>query len=176
MRNLCWEYHFRANFGALSLGFDVKALLSQGLTGSPNYFGPLDNLMTLIICESLREIGEMACVTPAWSSRGQTLNLIRSRWSYSGNYRSIPWIKLYCTFTVMAILYKSIIALAAVGSICIFALRVGNSMTWVDLCSTLVDIWHKRIWYEFRRACQTNTVPRASILVTREIPIEGLSD
>ena len=31
--------------------------------------------MTLIICESLREIGEMACVTPAWSSRGQTLKL-----------------------------------------------------------------------------------------------------
>ena len=30
--------------------------------------------MTLIICESLREIGEVACVTSAWSSRGQTLN------------------------------------------------------------------------------------------------------
>ena len=30
--------------------------------------------MTLIICESLREIGEMACVTSAWSSRGQALN------------------------------------------------------------------------------------------------------
>ena len=30
--------------------------------------------MTLIICESLREIGEMACVTSAWPSRGQTLN------------------------------------------------------------------------------------------------------
>ena len=29
--------------------------------------------MTLIICESLRQIGEMACVTSAWSSRGQTL-------------------------------------------------------------------------------------------------------
>jgi len=51
----------------------VKALLPQGLTGSPNYFGLLNNLVTLIICESLREIGEMACVTPAWSSRGQTL-------------------------------------------------------------------------------------------------------
>ena len=32
--------------------------------------------MTLIICESLREIGEMACVTSAWSSRGQTLNFV----------------------------------------------------------------------------------------------------
>ena len=31
--------------------------------------------MILIICESLREIGEVACVTSAWSSRGQTLNL-----------------------------------------------------------------------------------------------------
>ena len=30
--------------------------------------------MTLIICESLREIGEMACVTSARSSREQTLN------------------------------------------------------------------------------------------------------
>ena len=29
--------------------------------------------MTLIICESLREIGDMACVTSVWSSRGQTL-------------------------------------------------------------------------------------------------------
>ena len=74
VRNLCWKYNFAANFGVLSLGFDVKALLPQGLTGSPNYFGLLNNLMTLIICESLREIGEMACVTPAWSSLGQTLN------------------------------------------------------------------------------------------------------
>ena len=73
MRNLCWKYNFRANFGGLSLGFDVKAQIPQGLSGSLNYFGLLNNLMTLIICESLREIGEMACVTPAWSSRGQTL-------------------------------------------------------------------------------------------------------
>ena len=29
--------------------------------------------MTLIICESLREIDEVACVTSAWSSCGQTL-------------------------------------------------------------------------------------------------------
>ena len=52
----------------------MKASIPQGLTGSPNYFGILNNLVTLIICESLREIGEMACVTSAWSSRGQTLN------------------------------------------------------------------------------------------------------
>ena len=64
----------RANFGVLSLGFDVKALVPQGLTGSPNYFGLLNNFMTLIVCESLREIDVMACVTPAWSSLGQTLN------------------------------------------------------------------------------------------------------
>ena len=51
----------------------MKAHVPQGLTGNPNYFGLLNNLMTLIICESLREIGEMACVTPAWSPRGQTL-------------------------------------------------------------------------------------------------------
>ena len=73
MRNLCWKLNFRANFGVLSLGFDVKALIPQGLTWRPNYFGLLNNLMTLIICESLREIGEMTCVTSAWSSRGQTL-------------------------------------------------------------------------------------------------------
>ena len=52
----------------------MKAPLPQGLTGSPNYFGLLNNLMALIICESLREIDEMACVTSDWSSRGQTLN------------------------------------------------------------------------------------------------------
>ena len=76
LRNLFWKCNFRANFGDLSLGFDVKAPIPQGLTGSPNYFGLLNNLMTLIICESLREIGEMACVTSAWSSRGQTVNTL----------------------------------------------------------------------------------------------------
>ena len=55
------------------MGFDVKALIPQGLTWRPNYAGLLNNLMTLIICQSLREIGEMTCVTSAWSSRGQTL-------------------------------------------------------------------------------------------------------
>ena len=63
------EVEFYSQFRVLSLGFDVKALIPQGLTGRPNYFG----FLTLIICESLREIGEMACVTSAWSSRGQTL-------------------------------------------------------------------------------------------------------
>ena len=76
MRNLYWKWNFRANFGVLSLGFDVKALIPQGLTGRPNYFGLWNNLMTLIICESLREISDMACVTSAWSSHGQTLNHI----------------------------------------------------------------------------------------------------
>ena len=51
----------------------MKALIPQGLTGKPNYFGLLNNLMTLIICESFREIGEMACATSAWSSRGRLL-------------------------------------------------------------------------------------------------------
>ena len=57
----------------------MKALIPQGLTGRPNYFGLLNNLMTLIICESLREIGDMACVTSAWSSRGQTLKQLERR-------------------------------------------------------------------------------------------------
>ena len=54
----------------------MKVLIPQGLIGRPNYFGLLNNSMTLIICESLRQIGEMACVMSAWSSRGQTLNTI----------------------------------------------------------------------------------------------------
>ena len=56
----------------------MKALIPQGLIGRPNYFGLLNNSMTLIICKSLRQIGEMACVTSAWSSRGQTLKSKRS--------------------------------------------------------------------------------------------------
>ena len=73
MSNLCWKWNLELNFEVLSLGFDLKALTPQGLTGTPNYFGFLNNLITLIICESLREIGEMACVTSAWSARGQTV-------------------------------------------------------------------------------------------------------
>ena len=51
------------------------ALIPQGLAGSPNYFGFLNNFVTLINCESLKEIGEIACVTPARSFRGQTLKV-----------------------------------------------------------------------------------------------------
>ena len=78
----------------------MKALILQGLTGRPNYFGLLNNLMTLIICESLREIGEMACVTSAWSSRGQTLNanfdqykwpLVYTIWPKYLHFRK-PWL------------------------------------------------------------------------------------
>ena len=57
----------------------MKAITPQGLTRRPNYFGVLNKLMTLIICEGLREISEMACVTSAWSSRGQTLKFIVSQ-------------------------------------------------------------------------------------------------
>ena len=85
--------NFRANFGDLSLGFDVKAPIPQGLTGSPNYFGLLNNLMTLNICESLREIGEMACVTSAWSSCGQTLK-----------FRSLFFLLLYLCFIIIGII------------------------------------------------------------------------
>ena len=45
---------------------------SQGWVWSPNHSVFLNNLVTLTNCESLKEIGQMACVTPAWSSRGQT--------------------------------------------------------------------------------------------------------
>ena len=55
----------------------MGALIPQGLAGSPNYFGFLNNLVILINCESLKEIGEMACVTPAWSFHGQALKLLR---------------------------------------------------------------------------------------------------
>ena len=53
---------------------NVGVLILQGLDGNPNYFGFLNNSLTLTNCESLKEISEMACVTPARSSRGQTLN------------------------------------------------------------------------------------------------------
>ena len=65
----------------------MKALIPQGLIGRPNYFGLLNNSMTLIICESLRQIGGMACVTSAWSSRGQTLNASAQFWP-KWHYRS----------------------------------------------------------------------------------------
>ena len=65
-------------------------------------------------------------------------------------------MKQYCTFTVSTILYKSIFALAVVRSMCILALRVGNSITWVGLCSTLVDIWHKRMQNDGKVKCKSN--------------------
>jgi len=40
----------------LPLRFDVKDLIPQGLTGSPDYFGLMNNLLTLIIRKRLREI------------------------------------------------------------------------------------------------------------------------
>ena len=52
----------------------MGALIPQGLSGNPNYCGFFNNLVTLINCESLKEIGEMACVTPTRSPRGQTHN------------------------------------------------------------------------------------------------------
>ena len=69
-----WKCIFRVNSCPSPLGFDVDALIPQGLAGSLNFFGFLNNLVTLINCQSLKEIGEMACVTPARSSRGHTLN------------------------------------------------------------------------------------------------------
>ena len=59
---------------AFTQGVDVGALIPQGLSGNPNYCGFLNNLVTLINCESLKEIVEMACVTPTRSLRGQTHN------------------------------------------------------------------------------------------------------
>ena len=57
----------------------MKASIPQGLTGSPDYLGILNNLIALIICESLREIDEMARVTSACSSRGQTLKCYKTK-------------------------------------------------------------------------------------------------
>ena len=51
----------------------VTALISQGFVRNPDHFEFLDNSATLNICESVKEIGEMAFVTTAWSSRGQTV-------------------------------------------------------------------------------------------------------
>ena len=66
--------HFRANFSLIPRSLDVWAQIPQGLAGSPNYFRFLNNLVTFTNCESLKEIGEMLCVTPARSLCGQTLN------------------------------------------------------------------------------------------------------
>ena len=65
--------HFSSLFSLLPQGFVVEALLPQGLAGSPNHSGFLNNLMTLINCESLKEIGEMAYIRPSRSSRGEAL-------------------------------------------------------------------------------------------------------
>ena len=72
MRGTRFKCIFRADFSLLLQGFIVGAFISQESAGSPNYSVFLNNLVTLTNCESLKEIGEMACVTPAWSSRGQT--------------------------------------------------------------------------------------------------------
>lgn len=71
----------------------MKALIPRGLTGGPNCFGLLNGLMTLIICGSLREIGEMACVTSAWSSRGQTLNCLDSSICHTAPSDLTQWWK-----------------------------------------------------------------------------------
>ena len=46
-------------------------LTPQGLARGPNHFRFLNNLVTIVNCESLKEIGEMTCVTPTRSSRRQ---------------------------------------------------------------------------------------------------------
>ena len=54
----------------------MGALILQAQAGCSSYFGFLNNLVTLANCLSLKEIGEMACVTPARSSRGQTTPIL----------------------------------------------------------------------------------------------------
>ena len=87
VRDICRKCNFRANFSLLAQGFDVRALIPQGkLTGSPNYSGFSNNLMIPINCESLKAIGEMACITPARSSLGQTLKyILSSKLSWRGS-------------------------------------------------------------------------------------------
>ena len=63
LREVSCQCIFKEYFWVLPLGIDW----------GPNHFGFLNNLVNLKICESLKEIGEMACVTSAWSSRGRTL-------------------------------------------------------------------------------------------------------
>ena len=60
-------------------------------------------LMTLIICESLREIGEVACVTSAWSSRGQTLKAFERKRSLGApvNYHKTIHIRIFCFPTII---------------------------------------------------------------------------
>ena len=73
---LVWERLVKSAFFELILAFTpgiyCGGFISQGCTGGPNHSVFPNNLVTLTNCESLKEIGKMACVTPAWSSRGQT--------------------------------------------------------------------------------------------------------
>ena len=68
-------------------GYGPNCLIPQGkLTGSPNYSGFSNNLMIPINCESLKAIGEMACITPARFSLGQTLKyILSSKLSWRGS-------------------------------------------------------------------------------------------
>ena len=72
MKETHWQYIFQANFSLLPHGFVVGVLIPLGYGGSPTHSVFLNNLVSLINCESLKEIGEMACFTPALSPRGQT--------------------------------------------------------------------------------------------------------
>ena len=58
--------------GLLPPGFDAGALITQGWAGSPNHSEFSKNLVTIINCESLKEISEMARVMPSRFTCGQT--------------------------------------------------------------------------------------------------------
>ena len=51
---------FRLHISSETPYADHFSGLGPGLAGSPNYCGFLNNLLTLINCESVKEIGEMA--------------------------------------------------------------------------------------------------------------------
>ena len=111
----------------------MGALILQGLDGNPNYFGFLNNSLTLTNCESLKEIGVMACVTPARPSREQTLNPVRA-WIFffqvlftSTSFSSV----LSCEDLLISSLHRS-------ANMWIF-IYLKSSFTWMFICTQFID-------------------------------------
>ena len=82
---LVWESFVESAFFELIIfnfllqGFVVGALILQWWARSLNHSGFLISLVTLINCETLKKISEMACVRPAWSPHGQTLKTVMKK-------------------------------------------------------------------------------------------------
>ena len=99
-----WERLNRSTFFELVSTFTLRICCRSSYTprmgGSPNHSVFLNNLVSFINCESLKEIGEMACVTPSRSSRGHHFIFFfqstMTRKRYSTPYLFyVLWIELF---------------------------------------------------------------------------------